>query len=132
MIVTVPAQVHFGSPLSWVLAGIVAMLAIWGAVGLLQEARGLWQRRRLGSRHDWRRPPDGSGQARGDLWSGEGENFRQWLGKGMGLRGRRMRSPLLDALLVCSLLGNMFVAYLYRADIITITHRLWDRLTSAW
>ena len=41
MIPTVPIQIDLGSPLGWVLAGIVAVLAIWGALGLLQQARRL-------------------------------------------------------------------------------------------
>ena len=132
MMTTVPVQTHLGSPLGWVLAGIVAVLAIWGAFSPLQEARWLCQRRRLGSQHDWRRLPDGSSRARGDLWSGGGENFRRWLGFGFGPRVRSKRSPLLDALLTCSLLGNVFIAYLYRTELIAIGYRLRDRLASAW
>lgn len=131
MILTVPVQIDLSSPFGWVVAGIVIVLAIWGSFGILRQARRLWRRSRLGQ-SDWRRPPDGSGGARGDLWSGGGENFRRWLRSGRGPPGGNMGKPLVDILLIGGLLGNAVVAYFYRAELIAIGTGWWDTLASAW
>lgn len=130
MILTVPVQIDLSRPVGWVVAGLVIVLAVWGSFGLLRQARRLWRRGRPAER-DWRRPPDGSGGARGDLWSGGGGNFRRWLGTGREPRSEGMRQHLLDALLICSLLGNGVVAYLYRGELIVLGERLRGWLASA-
>lgn len=46
MVLTVPVQIDLSSPLGWAVAAVVAVAAVWGAIGLLRHARALWRRPR--------------------------------------------------------------------------------------
>lgn len=68
---------------------------------------------RLRDREDWRRPRGGSG--RGDLWSGEGANFRAWL------HGKPQRRHF-DTPLICSgiVFASTVLGYIYSGEIVRL------------